>query len=176
MPRPKKEDKKPVAEKPKATTKRRKDKEEDHDDLEEFEEKPEKKLKVEGQNKGKAKICILVYLDQRNPGDTTTQVHSFKNLASALEFGRDLIEKFEGKRDEEEDEEDEDDEEDEEEDDEYDDEDYEGGSGNFYFNKNSNEYVYDGRCSDGGYSIRIKELTVDEFLKGEDLDIRLYGK
>ncbi len=153
MPRPKKTDKKPV-EKPKATAKRRKDKEGDHDDLEEFEEKPEKKLKVGGQNKGKPKIYILAYLDKRYPDSTSAEVHSFKDLGSALEFRRHLIEKFEGKRDE----------------------DDVGGSGIPYFDRSSKEYIYDGFCSDGYFCIRIKELTFDEFLKGKDLNIQLYGK
>ncbi len=153
MPRPKKTDQKPV-EKPKAAAKRRKDKEEDHDDLEEFEEKPEKKLKVEGQNKGKARICILAYLDKRYPDCTSAEVHSFEDLKSALEFRKKLIEKFEGEGDE----------------------DDGGGSGFPYFDRSSKEYVYDGFCSDGYFCIRIKELTFDEFLKGKDLNIQLYGK
>jgi len=91
MLRPKKADQK-LVEKPKATAKRRKDKEDD--DLEEFEEKPEKKLKVEGQNNRKAKICILRYFNEISPGDTFAEIHTFKDLASVLVLKDGIIESF----------------------------------------------------------------------------------
>ncbi len=150
MPRPKKEDKKSVPEKTKATAKRRKDKEEDHDDLEEFQKEPEKKLIIEEKKEGseKGKICILSYLDETCPGSTNSGTHTFKNLASALEFRQGLIRRLERG--------------------EYEDRD-DVVSGMPYFNSLSNEHVYDGEVQDGVFKIRIKEVTVEELLEGVDI-------
>ncbi len=154
MPRPKKEDKKPVAEKPKVTAKRRKDKEEDHDDLEEFEEKPEKKLKVEGKKEGnekKAKIYILAYADSGPLESVHSGTHTFIDLEAALEFREGLIKKFEA-------------------------ESYEefGSSGIPSFDKKSKEHVYHGDYGGGHCSIIIKEVTVDELLAGKDISMDLW--
>ena len=96
-------------------------------------------MKSQRQQPREAKICILGYFNEISPGDTFAEIHTFKDLTSALVFKDGILESFQA-------------------------------YGNLdCFGDNPNQFIFQEVVSDGTYSIKIMEKTVDELLAGTDI-------